>query len=421
MEVIFENSAGLDVHRDTVVASVRKRAGKRDVVETRTFGTFQDELRALCGWLDAHDVHVIAMESTGVYFKPVLRAVRQHLPNRLAWLVNAAAVKQVPGRKTDVNDSAWLSKLAMHGLVRPSFVPNEAQDDLRILTRYRSKRVGEMRSTKNRIIKLLEASGLKLATLCSDVLGKSGRSMIEAVIDGSKSAEEMAELARGRLRAKKADLVRALAGQPSDGTRWVLRRLMTQLADVERGIHEIDAEIARRLAPYEKDVQLLREVPGLDYVSIAAVLAETGADMSIFASAKSLASWAGLAPGSHESAGKSKDAPTRKGNRALRTVLVQCAHVAVRAKDSPWRSAFARIARGTGSAKKALFAVARKLCVTIFHVLRDRAYRPYVPPPPTAAAKERTKRSALERLAALGYEVTLSLKASDVIAASPAG
>jgi transposase len=408
MEVIFEVSAGLDVHRDTVVASVRKRGAKRDEVETKTFGTFQDELRDLCTWLDGHDVKVIAMESTGVYFKPVLRAVREQLPNRLAWLVNAAAVKQVPGRKTDVNDSAWLSKLAMHGLVRPSFVPKEAQEDLRILTRYRCKRVGELRSTKNRIIKLLEAYGLKLATLCSDVLGKSGRDMIEAVIVGTQSPEQMANLARGSLRTKRAELARALAARPTEGARWVLRRLMDQLVQIEGGIQELDDEIARRLAPFQKDIELLLQVPGLDHVSIAAVLAETGADMSIFNSAKSLASWGGLAPGSYESAGKTRDTPTRKGNRWLRTILVQVAQVAVRAKDSPWRSSFARMARGTGSIKKAIFGVARKVCVTIFHVLCDRIYRPYAPPPPTPEAQDRTKRLAIERLTALGYNVSLS-------------
>jgi transposase len=408
MEVIFERSAGLDVHRDTVVASVRKRTGKRDAVETRTFGTFQDQLRDMCAWLNEHDVEVAAMESTGVYFKPVLHALRQYSPGRLVWVVNAAAVKQVPGRKTDVNDSAWLAKLAMHGLVRPSFIPGEAQEDLRILTRYRCKRVGELRSCKNRIIRLLEASGIKLATLCSDVLGKSGRSMIEALLEGTQSPEQMAELARGKLRVKRPDLVRALSGQPSSGARWVLGSLMAQLKRVEGDLAEIDAEIARRLQPYEQDVALLLEVPGLDHVSIAAVLAETGVDMSLFASAKHLASWGGLAPGSHESAGKAKDVRTRKGNRWLRTILVQIAHVVVRAKNSPWRSAFARIAHSTGNAKKAVFAIARKLCITIFHVLTTRAYRPYAAPPPTPEAKERTKRLAIQRLEALGYDVTLA-------------
>ena len=408
MEVLFERSAGLDVHRDTVVASIRKREGKREVVETRTFGTFADELASLCTWLDEHEVKVIAMESTGVYFKPVLRALRQPGPPRLVWLVNAASVKQVPGRKTDVNDSAWLSKLVMHGLVRPSFVPDEAQDDLRLLTRYRCKRVGELRSCKNRIIKLLEISGIKLATVCSDVLGKSGRRMIEALLEGLLTPERIADLARGRLRTKIPEITRALHGDLSSGTRWLLQRLVQQLKQVEDALEELDGEIARRLLPMREDVELLLQVPGLQSVSIAAVLAETGIDMSVFDSAKKLASWGGLSPGSHESAGKKTATPTRQGNRWLRTMLVQIAHALARSSKSPWRSAFVRIARNTGSAKKAILAVARKICVTVFHTLRDRAYRPYVPPPPTAAQQHRATQRAVDQLKALGYAVNLA-------------
>lgn len=412
MEVFFKVSAGLDVHRDTVVASVRKSLQARETVETRTFGTFYDDLRAMCAWLTEHAVEVVAMESTGVYFKPVLRAAQQYV-GKPVWLVNAAAVKQVPGRKSDVNDSAWLSKLVMHGLVRPSFIPNEAQDDLRKLTRHRSKRVGEQRSCKNRVVKQLEASGIKLASVCSDVLGKSGRLMIEALLDGTKSAVQIADLARGRLRVKMAELVRAVEGYLSSGTRWILRRLLDQLSHVERDIAELDAEIALRLIPCADDVALLKLIPGLDNVSIAAVVAEAGTDMSIFGSAKKLASWAGLAPGSDESAGKKRDAPTRKGNRWLRTMLVQVAQSVVNRKrsKSPWRSDFVRIARNTGVAHKAIFAVARKICVTIFHVLQSRTYKPYEPQPPTPAALDRAKKRALEQLDALGYDVALSQKA----------
>jgi transposase len=265
-----------------------------------------------------------------------------------------------------------------------------------------------MRSCKNRIIKLLEISGFKLATVCTDVLGRSGRSMIQALLDGTQTPEQIAGLARGRLRAKRLELVRALQGNFSSGTRWLLGCLMSLLTRVEQDLQELDAEIARRLAPHQGDVELLLQVPGLQMVSIAAVLAETGVDMSVFDSAKKLASWGGLSPGSHESAGKKMAAPTRKGNRWLRTMLVQIAQALAGSRKSPWRDAFLRIARQTGSAKKAIFAVARKICVTIFHTLRDRAYRPYLPPPPTPAAQLRTKRRALDQLKALGYEVTLA-------------
>jgi len=413
VEVLFEVSAGIDVHRDTVVVSVRTRQGRRDSIETKTFETFRDQLDAMCAWLAEREVQVVGLESTGVYFRPVVLALRRHAPERPIWLVNAAAVKQVPGRKTDVNDSAWLSKLVMHGLVRPSFLPQEAQEDLRLLTRHRKKRVGEQTSSKNRIIKLLEIAGFKLATVCSDVLGKSGRSMIEALVAGTQSPEQMADLARGRLRAKRGELVRALQGEMSPTKRWLLSTLLAQLTQTEKDIASLDAKINDLLIVHEKDIELLVQIPGVDRVGAAVVIAEMGADMSVFGSAKKLASWAGLAPGSHESAGKKRDEPTRKGNRWLRTILVQIAHAALKAKDSPWRPAFARVARSTGSAKKALFAVAHKIGVTIFHVLSDRTYRPYLPPPPTPQQRERSARHAVNKLQSLGFVVTIAERTAE--------
>lgn len=410
MEVLFEVSAGIDVHRDTVVVSVRTRRGQRESVETKTFGTFRDQLDAMCAWLAECEVQVVGLESTGVYFKPVVLALRRHATQRPIWLVNAAAVKQVPGRKTDVNDSAWLSKLVMHGLVRPSFLPQEAQEDLRILTRHRKKRVGEQTSCKNRIIKLVETAGFKIATVCSDVLGKSGRKILNALVEGTLSPEQMAELARGRLRAKRDDLIRALQGEMSSTKRWLLSTLMDQLTQTEKDIASLDAKINDLLAVHPQDIDLLVQIPGVNRVGAAVVMAEIGADMSIFESAKKLASWAGLAPGSHESAGKRRDVPTRKGNRWLRTMLVQIAHAAVRAKNSPWKTCFARVARSTGSAKKAIFAIAHKICVTIFHVLRDRVYRPYLPPPPTPQQRQRSARFAIDKLESLGFAVALTEK-----------
>jgi transposase len=411
MEVLFEIAAGIDVHRDTVVVSVRTRRGRRESVETRTFETFRDQLDAMCEWLAKCDVQVVGLESTGVYFRPVVLALRRHASQRPIWLVNAAAVKQVPGRKTDVNDSAWLSKLVMHGLVRPSFVPQEAQEDLRLLTRYRRKSVGEKTSCKNRIIKLLEIAGFKLATVCSDVLGKSGRRMVEALVEGTLSPEQIADLARGRLRSKKGELTRALQGELSLAKRWLLRTLMDQLVQSEARIATVDAKLAELLSSHEGDIALLVQIPGVDRVGAAVVVAEMGVDMSIFASAKRLASWSGLAPGSHESAGNTRDAPTRKGNPYLRTMLVQIAHAAIRTKDSPWRACFARISRSTGSAKKAVFAVAHKICVTLFHVLRDRVYRPFLPPPPTPQQRDHSVRRAVHTLESLGFLVTLAEKA----------
>jgi transposase len=409
MDKLFGVAAGIDVHRDTVVVSIRTRKRRRESVETKTFGTFHDELDAMCAWLREHDMEVVGMESTGVYYKPVLLALRRNVPKRPVWLVNAAAVKQVPGRKTDVNDSAWLSKLVMHGLVRPSFLPDEAQEDLRLLTRHRKKRVGDQTSCRNRIIKLLETAGFKLSRVCSDVFGKTGRAIIAALAKGDKSPAQMAELAVGSLRNKRDELMRALAGDMSAIKRWLLQQLIAQLSQTETAIADLDTKIVALLMPHQDEVALLQQVPGIDQVVAATVIAEMGSDMSVFATAKKLASWSGFAPGSRESAGKARDAPTRKGNRWLRTMLVQAAHAAVRMKGSPWRPSYTRLLHSTGSKKKALFAIARKLCVTLFHVLHERVYRPYLPPPPTEATKERAKRRALEQLQSLGYEVTLAI------------
>jgi transposase len=340
-----------------------------------------------------------------VYFKPVERELRR--AELTVWVVNAAHAKQVPGRKTDVSDSAWLSKLVMHGLVRPSFIPDEYLEGLRMLTRERARAVHERTRAKNRIIKLLEANGIKLASVCSDVLGKTGRAILRALLDGQMSAEQMADLALGTLRSKRALLERALDVRLGANAVWILSELLTAFEQVEQRIEHFDARIQQTLSRFSDDVQLLRQIPGLDTTSIAAVLAESGVDMSIFASAQHLSSWAGLAPGSNQSAGKAKPVRVRLGNPWIRTILVQIAWVAARSRKSPWRGAFARIARQTGSAKKAAMAVARKILTTVYHVLKSRQYRPAAPPPPSEPERHRRTRRAVDALATLGYRVTL--------------
>lgn len=407
MDVHHAICAGLDVHRDTVVASIRRAGAKRDQVETRTFETYADGLRLMVEWLDANDVQVVGMESTGVYFKPVLQALRQRSPNRVAWVVNAAAVKQVPGRKSDVNDSAWLSKLVMHGLVRPSFIPASEQEELRMLTRYRARAVEDKTRLKNRIIKVVEASGLKLASVCSDVLGTTGRAILDAVCAGEKTPEQMAELARTTLQAKRPLLVRALATPMPSTTRWLLRLQLDELLHQEQRIAAVDEEIRRRLIPKAKEVAPLREIYAFNDVAIATVVAELGTDMSVFATADHAASWAGFAPGSNESAGKHGHAPARKGNPHLRTALVQVAQLAGRNKNSPWHEFFVRLARRPGGIKKAIFAVAHKLLIAAYHTLREGVFRPPTPRPQTPQQAERAVQRALGTLRSLGFEATL--------------
>jgi transposase len=405
MDTLVECTAGLDVHRDTVVATVRRRDGPREPIETRTFETYPDELRALAQWLIEQRVQIAGIESTGVYFKPVDRELRR--AGLTVWVVNAAHAKQVPGRKTDVSDSAWLSKLVMHGLLRPSFIPDESLEGLRMLTRARVQTVHERTRAKNRIIKLLEAQGIKLAGICSDVLGKSGRAILSALLDGQMTPAQMADLAQGHLRIKRPLLERALQVRLGPDAGWVLRDLLTTFEQIEQRIERFDTRIAQTLSRYADDVQLLRQIPGLDTISIGAVLAESGPDMSVFASAKHLVSWAGLAPGSNESAGKAKPARVRRGNPWLRTILVQIAWVVTRTRHSPWRGTLARIARQTGSVKKAALAIARKILLTVYHVLTSRQYKPTPPPPPSEPDRRRQTQRALATLKSLGFRVTL--------------
>jgi transposase len=425
MELMFDVAAGIDVHRDILVVSVRRASERgREQVETRTYPTFHDGLVQMVAWFDEQGVPVAGLESTGVYWKPVALALRQLSPSRLVWLVNPAEVKQVPGRKTDVKDSEWLSKLVMHGLVAPSFLPPTEQAELRQLTRFRTKAVGNQTRSKNRIIKELESSGIKLASVCSDPLGKSGRAMLDALLEGNKTVDEIADLARGKLRAKIPELKRALAGTFTSATRFILQQLLGDLSHIERDIKALDEQITQRLTPWQRELDLLLTMPGLKPVAIAAILAEIGPDMSVFEKADRLAAWGGVAPGSNESAGKPKRAPTRKGDKYLRTILVQAAQAGKNARGSWWRETYYRLVPRLGQ-PKTIMAIAHKMLVAAFYMLRDGV--PYrapssQPPPPAKAA--RLAQHYTKKLAALGFDVALSpiapLEPTEAPAAIPA-
>lgn len=408
MDTLYPVCAGMDVHRDTVVVSIRKRDERgRERVETRTFETFNDTLVEMAQWLDENGVPIVGLESTGVYWKPVVRVLKLRTPLLVIWLVNPADVKKVPGRKTDVNDSQWLSKLVMHGLVSPSFLPSIEMEELRVLTRHRTKLIGEHTSCTNRIIKQLESAGIKLASVCSQVLGKSGRAMLDALLQGSEDPRVMAQLACGRLRTKMPLLQRALSGSFSDATKFILRQLLARFDQVERDIAALNAQVETLLQPYEDEVQLLMSLPGLDTVSIAAVLAEIGPDMSRFANADAISAWGGLCPGSNESAGKSKASPTRKGNKYLRTMLVQAAWAASKARGRFWQQKF-RQTVGRLGARKAILAIARRMLVAIYYALRD--VKPYHDPTPVTPPPDKLKRLLrrhTDALTALGFHVTL--------------
>jgi transposase len=408
METLYPVCAGIDVHRDTIVVSVRKRDERgREPVETRTFETFHDTLVEMVQWLDESEVPIVGLESTGVYWKPVVRVLQQRSPSRVIWLVNPADVKKVPGRKTDVNDSQWLSKLVMHGLVSPSFLPSLEFEELRLLTRHRTKLISERTACKNRIIKQLESSGIKLASVSSEPLGKSGRAILDALLQGSASPSELAKLALGTLRNKMTLIERAVTGSFSSATQFVLRQLLARLDQIGRDLAALDAQIQTLLEPYKSEVQLLLSVPGLDRIAIAAVLAEIGPDMSVFDDADAIAAWSGVCPGSNNSAGKSKASPTRKGDKYLRTMLVQAAWGAVKARGCFWQQKFRQTVTRLGP-KKAIVAIARRMIVAIYYMLRDSV--PYRDPTPANPSPDKIRRLVSRyttQLAALGFTVTL--------------
>jgi transposase len=365
----------------------------------------------MCQWLIEQQVQVIGLESTGVYWMPVVRALQQ-CTRCIVWLVNPLHVKKVPGRKTDVTDSQWLAKLVMHGLVSPSFVPSTKLADLRELTRFRTRLISHRTSLKNRILRALERAGIKLASVCSDVFGKSGRSILAALLEGKQTVAEMSDLAKTALRKKKPELERALAVSMSLSGQFIMRKLLAQLDAVDADLHDVDQRIQQLLEPFAEEVALLRSVPGLDDVSIAAILAETGPDMSVFPSANNLSAWAGLSPGSRESAGKHKAAAMRKGDKYLRTMLVEVAAALAprKSKKEPllWQRKYRQLIPRLGK-MKALCAIARRILVAVYYVLRDR--KPYEQPAPALLSPSAAKRQIgrlLSHLRHLGYEATLT-------------
>lgn len=407
MERHYQTTAGIDVHKDTVVVTVLKQVGSREVGKTKTFETFHDSLTQMVTWLREQGVEVVGLESTGVYWMPVVRCIQTQLESATIWVVNPAHIKKVAGRKTDVSDSQWLAKLVMYGLVRPSYLASANQQELRLLTRHRTKMVGDQTRYKNRAVKLLERSGIKLASVCSDPFGKSGRAMIEALLEGKKTPSQIAQLAYRSMKKKAPLIERAVAGGFTPCTAFVLQQLLSRFDAVSLDIEKIDATITTLIGPLSEDLKLLLTVPGFDVVSAVAVLAEIGGDMSLFASADHLASWGGVSPGSEESAGKNRSGKTRKGDKYLRTALVQSAWAATKTKGTFWQQKFNKLLRLGRT--KALLAIARRILVATYYILRDRTpYREPVLPPPspqrTRALTERY-RTALE---ALGYTVSLT-------------
>jgi transposase len=369
MDVIYPRCAGLDVHKKTVVACVR-RAGPDGQAgpEVRTYGTMTADLIALADWLDAEGVSHVAMESTGVYWKPVFHLLEGRFE---VLLVNARDIKQVPGRKTDVKDAEWIAQLLQCGLLTASFIPPPPIRELRDLTRQRAQLVRERAAAANRIQKVLEDANIKLASVASDVLGVSGRAMLAALIGGRDDPAALAALARGRLRDKTPELTRALQGLVSDHHRFLLRTLLRQIDQLEGLIAEYTARIEAVMVPLAEAAARLESIPGLGSRAAEVIVAEIGTDMAAFPTAGHLASWAGLCPGNNESAGKRRTGKTTKGSQWLRTVLVQVAWSASHTKGTIFSATYRRWAKRMGK-KKALVALGHKILVVIYNLLKDK-------------------------------------------------
>jgi len=411
VDQIYDRVAGLDVHRDNVVACIRSLGPRGGVVfEKERFTTTTAGLRELEAWLTDRRVELVAMEATGVYWKPVLYALESRLT---VWLCNARNVSKVPGRKTDLSDAEWLADVAAHGMIRPSFVPPPPIRELRELTRYRKTQIDARAAEIQRLEKVLQDAGIKLTSVASRVLTQSGRAMIEALIAGERDGARLAELAKGKMRPKIPALTEALTGHFDSHHAVACRRILAHLDFLKESIAALTEQIDSRTATFAPVYTLLSPVPGFDRLSIDVIIAETGADMSRFPTPRDLASWVGLCPGSHESAGKHRRVATAKGNPWLRGALIESARAAARTKRSYFGAQYRQIARRRGP-NKAAVAVAHSLIELVWHLLStgelftdlgDTYFTRRQDP-------ERRARRLVAQLEELGFNVTLKAAAA---------
>ena len=409
MEVVYRRCCGIDVHKDSITACVLvNEAGQERSVRKKEFRTYWNDLQKLRFWLQASKVEKVAMESTGVYWKPVWNVLEGHFPMLLA---NPYHMHNIPGEKTDAKDSEWIADLLAHGLLRASFVPPRPVQELRDLTRYRCKLSGERNRIHNRIAKILEDANLKLGSVASDILGATGRRILQAIVEGQEHPDWLADKACGTLRGKRPELRLALRGRIHDHHRYMLRELLDDLRRVEAHIVSLEEEITERMKPYEAAIQRLMTIPGLKLVTAWTIVAELGTDMSVFPDAHHAASWAGLVPSNHESAGKRRHSRTKKGNRWLRRALVQSAWAVAHKKDCYLTAQFYRRAARQGE-KKAIVATAHQILLIAYHILRDGTeYREKGGGYFDLLNPERTKNKLLARLERLGFEVSLRASA----------
>lgn len=412
MEIIIRNCAGGDVHKKFIVVS-RRWLDEHDQfhTETRRFSTMTQDLERLRDWLVQTGCTDIALESTGVYWQPVYNVLEGHVR---VWLVNAQHVKQVPGRKTDTKDADWLAQLLQHGLLRASFIPDREQRELRDLVRYRQSTVQDRTRIVNRIQKLLEDANLKLAAVVTDIHGVSAQVILRALLAGQEDPHALADLARGRLRTKHAELEQALTGHFRPHHRFRLAELLEHLDFLDERVATLEAHIeevmARLPAPFQDAAERLDTIPGIDRQLAVLIVAEVGVDLRRFPSEKHLTAWAGLAPGQNETGGKQRASKTRKGNRYLRWGLVQAAKGAARTKGSSLKAMYYRLTARRGKPRAAM-AVGRKLLVIAYHLLlRGTTYQELGEDYLAKRDPVRTTKRLVQKLEALGYSVSLTLR-----------
>ncbi len=406
MEILYARCCGLDIHKRTVVACLFVPGAEgTPTKEIRTFGTMTNDLLALSEWLAAAECSHVAMESTGVFWKPIYNLLESSFG---VLVVNAQHVKAVPGRKTDVRDAEWIGDLLRHGLLRASFIPDRPQRELRELTRYRTTLIHDRANEVNRLQKVLEGANIKLSSVATDILGKSGRDILEALVAGTTESAALAQLARGRLREKIPQLEHALAGQFSAHHRFLIAQQLAHIDFLDASLERLSAEIAERVRPFDAARERLQTIPGVGRRTAEVLVAEIGTDLTRFPSAGHLASWAGLCPGNDESAGKRRSGRTRQGSPWLRTALVEAAQAAARTKDTYLATQYRRLAARRG-AKRAVVAVAHTILVLVYVLLtrEQESYHDLGSHYFDERDRNVVQRRLVRRLEALGYTVSL--------------
>jgi transposase len=405
MRIVYKRCCGLDVHKKVIVACLLLLEPDGELRrEIRKFGTMTEDLLVLLDWLQQAGCTHVAMESTGVYWKPIYNILEGQLE---VVVVNAQHLKGVPGRKTDVKDAEWLAECFQLGLLKASFIPPAPVRELRDLTRYRTSLIRERARTANRLQKVLEDANIKLAGVVTDIQGVSAWAMLQAIVEGNTDPEAMADLAKGRLRKKRDQLVSALSGRVKPHHQFLIAEHLSQIEYLEEAIQRLSAEVGERLRPFDLQVKQLDSIPGIGRQLAEVLLAEIGWDMSRFATAKNLASWAGMCPGNNESAGKRRNGKTRKGSRWLRHALIEAAHGAARTKNKYLKSQYHRVAAHRGK-KKALVAVGHSILIISYHLLtRGQEYTDLGTNYFDERDRHAVQRRCVKRLEKLGYKVAL--------------